>query len=496
MIRLGMVCLAIASCVWAQGEETPSVEVASYQQKIQEDYRVLEETLLRMAEILSVTDPQRSTVLMRVISQSREKRIVNRMETAGEWLEEEAWGKALDVQKEVVKELKQLLTLLESENRSSRVRQEKERLRGYLREIHQRIREQQSLYGRTEDGQPMEILGKEQEEIGRKTGELARKMTEESEAETGKEQETSSGKSSVKPLEERSEKEGTPEEGSTSVEEESTQSPEKEPSQHLRQAQDRMEEAKKRLQEAQRAESAEQQRKALQELEQAKANLEEVLRQLREEEAKRYLALLETRLKKMQQWQRMVYDETLRLDKIAEEKRTYEHTVEATRLSRRELDIAAEGDKALLLLREEGTARMFPEVLEQMTQDMRRVSGMLSQGSVGKNVQMIEEDILATLEEMLAAVEKSQKEVQEQSKDPPSGSSMGEMDPALIDRLSEIKMIRASQWRVNRRTEMLEKWVQEKNTADEETEAALRDLSQQQERIRQITRELGLQMSR
>lgn len=487
MIRWGIVCLVMVSYAWGQEGTPPSAEVASYQQKIQEDYRVLEETLLRMAEILSVTDPQRSTVLTRVMAQSREKMVASRMETAGELLREEAWGKALEVQREVVAELKKLLTLLESENRSSKVRQEKERLRAYLREIHQRIREQQSLYGRTEEGQPMESLGKEQAEIARKTGELARKMTEESDAEKGSQTETSpeesSGDSSAENSEEGKEegegKEGESQEGNSS--------------QHLRQAQRRMEEAKKRLQEARRAESAEEQRKALQELEQAKANLEEVLRQLREEEAKRYLALLETRLKKMQQMQRTVYDETLRLDKMEEEKRTYEHTVEATRLSRRELDIAAEGDKALLLLREEGTARMFPEVLEQMTQDMRRVSGMLAKGSVGKNVQMIEEDILATLEEMLAAVEKSQKEIQEQSKNPPPGSSMGEMEPALIDRLSEIKMIRASQLRVNRRTEMLEKWIQEKNRADEETEAALRDLSQQQERIRQITRELGLQ---
>ncbi|MDO5113226.1 MAG: hypothetical protein Q4E67_02515 [Planctomycetia bacterium] len=480
MIRWGIVCLVMVGYAWGQEEIPSSVEVASYQQKIQEDYRVLEETLLRMAEILSVTDPQRSTVLTRVMAQSREKMVASRMETAGELLREETWGKALEVQREVVAELKKLLTLLESENRSSKVRQEKERLRAYLREIHQRIREQQSLYGRTEEGQPMESLGKEQAEIARKTGELARKMTEESEAEKGSQTESSSEESSAKNAEEGKE------EGSQDGDS----------SQHLRLAQRRMEEAKKRLQEARRAESAQEQQKALQELEQAKANLEEVLRQLREEEAKRYLALLETRLRKMQQMQRTVYDETLRLDKIEEEKRTYEHTVEATRLSRRELDIAAEGDKALLLLREEGTARMFPEVMEQMTQDMRRVSGMLAKGSVGKNVQVIEEDILATLEEMLAAVEKSQKEIQEQSKNPPSGSSMGEMDPALIDRLSEIKMIRASQLRVNRRTEMLEKWIQEKNVADEETESALRDLSRQQERIRQITRELGLQRNR
>ena len=101
----------------------------------------------------------------------------------------------------------------------------------------------------------------------------------------------------------------------------------------------------------------------MRELEQAKAELEEILRQLREEEMARTLAMLEARFRKMLDAQVEVYEGTKRLDKVAEAERDRDDEIEAGRLSRKEAQIAAEADKALAVLREEGSAVAFPEAV-------------------------------------------------------------------------------------------------------------------------------------
>ncbi|MDO4576136.1 MAG: hypothetical protein Q4D98_13090 [Planctomycetia bacterium] len=464
----GILGMLLAAALFAEEPKGEESELASAQRKIAENFSVLEKTLLRMSEILSVTDPGRSETLTRAILQSREKKIRGLIDEAAALLREESYAQTLDVQERAIAGLKEMLTLLESENRNAKVRDRRERIKAALREIGQRIREQQGLESRTEQGmgEPKE-LSQKQAELARKTGELARKIAEEKNDEN------------------------TPSEGESGEASSGEASEETRAQENLRAAQKRMEQAQKKLDEANRRTAADEQRQALKELEAAKAQLEETLRQLREEEAKRYLAMLETRLKKIQQMQKTVYEETLKRDKVPEKDRGYEHTVETTRMSRREGDIVLETEKALLLLREEGSSRMFPEVMEQMVEDMRRVADMLAHAKVDTTVQVIEEDILASLEEMLAAVRKSQQDLQDEESMPPGSAGESDADPGLVDRLAEVRMIRSSQLRVNRRTKVLEAWAREKGAGDSDVQSALDDLSRQQERIRKITREIG-----
>ena len=127
-----------------------------------------------------------------------------------------------------------------------------------------------------------------------------------------------------------------------------------------------MKEAQQKLEEAKRTEAKEKQAEAIKELEQAKADLEEILRQLREEEMSRTLAMLEARFRKMLDQQVEVYEGTKRLDKVAEAERDRDDEIEAGRLSRKEAQISAEADKALAVLREEGSAVAFPEAVTEM----------------------------------------------------------------------------------------------------------------------------------
>ncbi len=142
-----------------------------------------------------------------------------------------------------------------------------------------------------------------------------------------------------------------------------------------------MREAEKKLEEAQRKGAVEKQEEAIRELEQAKADLEEILRQLREEEIERMLAMLEARFPKMLQMQRDVLEGHVAAGQGARRpSATHNHEIEAGRLSSKEAEIVLEADKALMLLREDGTAVAFPEALGQARQDMQQVVERLARG--------------------------------------------------------------------------------------------------------------------
>jgi len=258
----------------------------------------------------------------------------------------------------------------------------------------------------------------------------------------------------------------------------------------LQQAQQRMKEAQEKLEQAKREDAAEKQAEAIKELEQAKADLEEILRQLREEEMSRTLAMLEARFRKMLDQQVEVYEGTQRLDKVPQVERDRDDEIESGRLSRKESLIAVEADKALAVLREEGSAVAFPEAVAEMRDDMEQVVARLSQAKVGEVTQGIEKDIIAALEEMIASLKKAQKDMEEKSKQGEPPPSSGEQEPPLVDTLAELKMIRALQMRVNVRTQRYAEMTKTEQTETRELLDALKLLAEREQRIHKVTRDI------
>jgi hypothetical protein len=250
-----------------------------------------------------------------------------------------------------------------------------------------------------------------------------------------------------------------------------------------------MDEAKKKLEKAQHEGAAKDQEEAVKELEQAKAELEQILRQLREEEVQRVLAMLEARFRKMLEMQRDVYDGTVRLDKIPQAERTHNHEIESSRLSGKEMQIVVEIDKTLLILREDGTTAAFAEAADQMRTDMQQVVDRLSQAKVSQVTQGIELDIIATLEEMIDALKKAQKDLEKNQNKPRPPS--GQEDSPLVDKLAELKMIRALQMRINTRTERYSKLVEGEQAENAELVDALKRLAERQQRVYRVTHDLS-----
>ena len=264
-------------------------------------------------------------------------------------------------------------------------------------------------------------------------------------------------------------------------------------------ATEKMREAEKKLKEAKQNEAKKPQEEALAELERAKRELEEILRQMREEEMEKTLAMLEGRFRKMLEMQQAVYDATVQLDKKPADERDRADEIEADRLARKEVKIIGEVDKALVLLREDGTAVALPEAVRQIREDMEMVAERLTDAKVGKLTQGVETDIIAALEEIIAALEKARKDLKEGNKPPPPppGMQAGEPgDPPLVDSLAELKMIRALQMRVNRRTEQYKEMIDTKEVEADWLAPTIRRLADREERIHRITRDIILGKNR
>jgi hypothetical protein len=259
----------------------------------------------------------------------------------------------------------------------------------------------------------------------------------------------------------------------------------------LRSAQERMKQAQKKLEETQRKGATDEQRKAERELEQAKTELERVLRQLREEELERTLTQLAARFRKMLEMQTAVYEGTVRVDKVPEAQRTHDHEIEAARLSRQESQIVQEVNKALLLLREEGSSVAFPEAIEQMRDDMRQVTERLAAVKVEKITQGLEKDIIAALEESIATLEQSLKDLEK--KKTPRGQQPAAGDPddmPLVDKIAELKMIRSLQMRINMRTRRYGEMIQGEQAEAPDLLKALDGLADRQQRVYRATSDL------
>src|SRR5262249_32896773 len=203
--------------------------------------------------------------------------------------------------------------------------------------------------------------------------------------------------------------------------------------------------AEEKIMEDKNDDASKNQSKALDKLEEARKKLEEILRQLREEEIERLLANLQARCERMLRMQIEVYEETVKIDKTvnesADKKATRVEEQKSLQLSDREQEIVREANKAIDILTAEGSAVAFPEVFMQVRDDMKNVAKRLGRVDVGSVTQIIEQDIIATLKDMIEALKKARQD--NKNPPPPPGPSGPPPDQKLIDLLAELKMIRA-----------------------------------------------------
>jgi len=508
----------------AAGEDEQALQqnLADAQSRMAQRYDRLELLAGRLAELSRSTQPRRARLLRQVIAKGREGDVAGRFDRIVAALEQVNLASATEDQRQLLAELNGLLQVLLQEDRDRQIESQQKRIAKYLADVKKLIRLQRGVKGRTDGGEQSEQLAQDQGRVSDSTGKLRDKIeategsgqeSSDSDGNASGEGEPSEGKSSDGQPSNGEPGEGEPSDGESGGqaepssggqqggspgggEQDSQSSPESESKsseqramEQLDQARRRMQQAEERLREAQRNEALDEQEQAIRALEQAKAELERILRQLREEELQRTLVLLEARFRKMLAAQIEVYEETLQLAG-AQNVQPHELEIAGGRLSRKELQIVDLADRALILLREDGTSVAFPEAVEQAREDMLQTARRLREVKLGQITQGLEQDIIAALEEVLAALQQALKEMrQQQAQQQQATGQPGEQ--SLVDQLAELRMIRALQQRVNLRTKRYGELIEGEQALAADLLEALDQLAVRQQRIFRATRDLN-----
>lgn len=343
-----------------------------------------------------------------------------------------------------------------------------------------------------EKGDSSDSKSGEKSEQNQQQGQPQKGQPQQGKPQQGKPQQGQQGQ----PQEEQSEQQSE-----ESPQQQQPKSPAERAQEQIQEAQKRMKEAEKDLKDAKRDGAVEKQREAEENLKQAIQQLEEILKQLREEEVKRSLETLSTRLRRMLDMQTKIYDESKRLHEIAGEQPDRQILARASLLARDQQKVAAEGERALLLLKEEGSSAAFPEALVQVNRDSASVANRLDSGDVGKVTLVIQADIVQALEEMVEALAKIKKENEEkkqqrQQQQQQGGGQQDQSQQPLINKLAELRLIRTLQVRVNKRTSTLSQMLD--NPTDPVGQAKAKDLMEQlqdlgkrQDNIESVTRKVA-----
>src|SRR5262249_1073462 len=157
---------------------------------------------------------------------------------------------------------------------------------------------------------------------------------------------------------------------------------------------------------------------AIKKLEEVRKQWEALLRQLREEEMRRLLDALQARCQRMLALQTEVHDGTVRVDKTItdspDKKATRAEEQRSLQLSDREQDTGREAKLASRQLETGGAAGAFAEAFIQVLEYAIQVPRRLGKADVGTVTQSIEQDIIATLKEMIEALERAKQDLQQQ----------------------------------------------------------------------------------
>ena len=592
-------------------ETNTRTTLGNRQASVAERFQKLQDLLLRLAEMEAAENPERAALLRRAARQSSDQFILEKLKTASESLETEEFQKAVENQEAATKELGSLLTLLMSEDRSERIRAEKDRVQQMVKDLKRTLNNQRSVRARTENGVDLEQLKSEQKSVTERGDALKNRMREDNETNepqqskentSSESQDASSSESlqkndandkpsesegSVEQSEESSQdsrsgdtetpeaeeggddqandnkqqdsslsdsenmganqeqKSGSSESSSDKTDGEQQgsktdgespssdqdsqpqsegnsgqsqsdpsspssdqqppnsssptqpQTPEQQAQQQLEKAVEKMRQAEKALEDAKRDQAAEQQRAAEEDLREAIDELEKILRQLREEEMQRELARLEARLKKMATMQSKVLEDTVTLASTPSSQRNRQTDLKAGELAFEEKKITLEADRALLLLREEGSSVAFPEVVRQIRDDTARVADLLNETKIDIISQGIQQDILAALEEMILALQKAQRDLEEQQRQeqqpPGSPPPSGQSEQPLVESIAELKLIRTMQLRIQGTTRRYADLIDEGQNTAQDLLPVLRELAERQDRLDQITRDIAME---
>ncbi|MDR2440225.1 MAG: hypothetical protein LBE12_12775 [Planctomycetaceae bacterium] len=515
-------------------------ELSEKQRSVADRYVQLEQVLLRMSEASAASNPHRSALLKKVLFASKDKLLTLRLKNIADILERRQLTEAVTGQETIEQDLLELLRLLENENREQRRTAEKEKIKEILRDLEEIIHQEKSLKSKIvqKENENLLLFEKEQKKIRLQTQTLHDQITENEHPNTTQSEKTtpeekneheindnekanpnSDQQSKIQSANQDKNNQDKNNQDKNNQDEnnqdkndhnkndndnQNTVQPTGSPTQQaMQKALHRMSQAEKQLQQAEKNGAIEEQEEAIAELQRVKAELEKILRQLREEELLQTLERLEARFKRMLRVEQSI---RLQTEKIGIEAKNTEESalrpiqIQSSQIGSDQQSVIEDADAALVLLREDGTAQAMVESLLQARYDMTEVKSRLDKTELDSVTLDIEDSVISVLQEMLDAVElaikEAEKRKEEEQQQSPNTTGDNNSEEPLIQLLSELKMIRSMQQRVNERTKRYEKMIDQLRNEPNADYSTLRknveELTRQQNRISRILHDLKI----
>jgi hypothetical protein len=239
---------------------------------------------------------------------------------------------------------------------------------------------------------------------------------------------------------------------------------------------------------------------AIDHLEQVRDYFGKLVRQHREEEEEENRKTMLVYCERMLKLQTAVHDATVALhgDVLARPDRKAVRADEhkALALADKEGDILKDAGAAIKLLEDDGTVVAFLEVFKQVRDDLEVIRRRLARTDTGTVTQSIETDVIATLKEMIDALKQKGAEVCTKCDPPKPPFDGGEIDPGphpvppLVEKLAELKMLRAMQQRVNDRTATYGQTYRREQADAPDIRKELKELAGRQGRVRETVRNM------
>ena len=454
----GVLVWAVVIAAAAAQDSTPASRPAQApllerQRLIRERVRELESRMVKLTRMLSRSEPEKAQRLRDALEFAGRKRVRARVEQIAALVERGELGEAERAQVGLLRDLDALLARMTSSlNDAERRRTLRRKLQAFKQTLRGTIEAQTRLLMRTRDraSRPAEprtprsepTLERDQRELRRRVRQLRSNMHDD---------EDTAGMTApaTKPMDEAAEQ--------------------------MRRAAEAL--AKRAPAKADPAEQ-----EALDRLQQALDALEQALRQVRREEREETLAALETRITSMLVRERDIRAAVERVAGVDADKRGRLERMQITEAVGKQAAVRSDCEVTLRILLDEGTTVIVPELLRQTAGDMGTVAERLDRSDVSAPTRRLVEDIIASLEEILHAVEKKQQQDAERA---PGGGQQGEDQTSpLLPGSAELKLLRAAQLRINRRTTELAR-------ADADKDVIARKLAGRQRRLAELARKMN-----
>jgi len=150
-------------------------EILKRQSRLARQYDLLEEKLFTLYGYERDKNPTRSKLLEKAFRRSQSSATNDQLKEVVALIESAKLPRAQEQQEEVLNKLKDLLALLQSEDRSKRLKDEIERYQEYLKEVEKLLRLQKGLRGQAEGGGDAQRIAKSESQAAERAGKLSLK---------------------------------------------------------------------------------------------------------------------------------------------------------------------------------------------------------------------------------------------------------------------------------------------------------------------------------